>query len=68
MLITEIVGVITGFAEAFWTVIVGGITELSTAFYTTEGGLTFVGTILFIGLGLFLVMFVINWVRNLVRA
>jgi len=66
-MITEIVGVITGFAEAFWTVIVGGLTELSTAFYD-DGSLTFVGTILFIGLGLFLVMFVVNWLIKLIRA
>lgn len=65
-MITEITGVIVGFAEAFWTVIVGGLTELSTAFYN-DGGLTFVGTILFIGLGLFLVMFVVNWLRKLIR-
>lgn len=66
-MIIEIVGVITGFAEAFWTVIVDGLTELSTAFYN-DGELTFVGTILFIGLGLFLVMFVVNWIRKLIRA
>ena len=66
-MITEITGVITGFAEAFWTVIVGGLTELSTAFYD-DGSLTFVGTILFIGLGLFLVMFVVNWLIKLIRA
>lgn len=66
-MITEIVDVITGFAEAFWTVIVDGLTELSKAFYN-DGSLTFVGTILFIGLGLFLVMFVVNWIRKLIRA
>lgn len=69
-MITEIVGVITGFASAFWTIIVDGVTELSKAFYTpgADGGLTFVGTIVFIGLGLMLVMFVVNWIRNLVKA
>jgi uncharacterized membrane protein len=66
-MITEIVGVITEFAEAFWSVIVGGMTELSTAFYD-DGSLTFVGTILFIGLGLFLVMFVVNWLRRLIKS
>jgi len=66
-MVTEIVGVITGFAEAFWTVIVDGLTELTTAFYD-DGSLTFLGTILFIGLGLFLVMFVVNWIRKLIRA
>jgi hypothetical protein len=64
-MVTEIVGVITGFAEAFWTVIVDGLTELTTAFYD-DGSLTFLGTILFIGLGLFLVMFVVNWIRKLI--
>lgn len=69
-MITDIVAVITGFAGAIWTVIVDGLTELSTVFYTTgdNGGLTFIGTILFIGLGLTLVMFVISFVRNLVKA
>lgn len=67
-MITEIVEVITSFAGAFWAVIVNGLTELSTAFYTSEDGLTFVGTILFIGLGLFLVLFVVNWIRSLIRA
>jgi hypothetical protein len=66
-MITEIVGVITEFAEAFWSVIVGGMTELSTAFFD-DGSLTFVGTILFIGLGLFLVMFVVNWLRRLIKS
>jgi hypothetical protein len=66
-MITEIVGVITEFAEAFWTVIVGGLTELTTAFYD-DGSLTFLGTILFIGLGLFLVMFVVNWLRRLIKS
>lgn len=66
-MITEIVEVITGFAGAFWTIIVDGVTELSSAFYAAETGLTFVGTILFIGLGLTLIMFVINWIRSLVR-
>lgn len=69
-MITDIVAVITGFAQAVWAVIVDGLTELSTVFYTTgdNGGLTFIGTILFIGLGLTLVMFVISFVRNLVKA
>lgn len=69
-MITEIVAVITGFATAIWTVIVNGLTELSAVFYTTgpDGGLTFLGTILFIGLGLFLVMFVINFIVRLVRS
>lgn len=69
-MITDIISVITGFASAIWTVIVDGLTELSTVFYTTgdNGGLTFIGTILFIGLGLTLVMFVISFVRNLVKA
>ncbi len=67
-MIAEIVEVITGFANAIWAVIVGGLTELSAAFYVPEQGLTFVGTIVFIGLGLFLVMFVINWIRNLIKS
>ena len=66
-MITEIVEVITGFAQAIWTVIVDGLTQLSTAFYN-DGGLTFVGTVVFIGLGLFLVMFVISWIRNLIKS
>ena len=66
-MITDIVAVITDFAEAIWSVIVGGLTELSTVFYN-DGGLTFVGTVVFIGLGLFLVMFVINFIVRLVKS
>ena len=66
-MITDIVEVITGLAEAIWSVIVGGLTELSTAFYN-DGGLTFVGTVVFIGLGLFLVMFVINFIVRLIKS
>lgn len=69
-MITDIVGVLTNFAEAVWTIIVSGLTTLSTAFYTpgADGGLTFVGTVVFIGLGLFLVMFVINFIMRLIKS
>ncbi len=66
-MITEIVEVITEFASALWTVIVEGLTSLSGAFYNSESGLTLVGTVVFIGLGLFLVMFVINFIVRLIK-
>ena len=66
-MITEIVDVITAFASALWTLIVEGLTTLSTAFYN-DGGLTLVGTVVFIGLGLFLVMFVINFIVRLIKS
>ncbi len=66
-MITEIVEVITAFASAIWNVIVDGLTTMSGAFYNSESGLTLVGTVVFIGLGLFLVMFVINFIVRLIK-
>lgn len=72
-LIESIIDVIVSIITAFFGAIAEGLNELTAIFITTSEtgaftGMTFWGTLVFIGLGLTLMFFVISWVRSMIAS
>ena len=61
---TTAIGEIITSSTSWFVDIFGGLAD---AFVTAEGGLTFWGTVLFIGVGVMLVMICLRWVISLIR-
>lgn len=65
-MVGQITGVIKDFVAAVWEMIVTGLTTLTSVFYAEEG-LTFLGTVIFIGLALTLVFFVVRFIVYIIK-
>lgn len=66
-LLTDIFDVVLRVVQEFISVLVELFTNITNLFYTNEGGLTFIGVLLLIGLGMSLVYWAFRFIRNLIR-
>ncbi len=65
-MVAEIVSIITELLTGFFSVIVSGATALTDVFYDGTN-ITFFGVVVFIGLAIFLLTFVVRWIVGLIR-
>ena len=66
-MVTKVIEVVTSWVTAFTTMFVDIFENLVKIFYTTEGGVTLVGTLALSGLGIGLVYFAYRVIRKLMR-
>ena len=66
-LVLEIFSTLEDIILSFADIIIIAVSSIVQLFYTPEGGLTFVGTLLLIGLGMSLVFWAFRFIRNLIR-
>ena len=65
-MVAEIVSIITELLTGVFDAIVDGATTLTGIFYDGEN-ITFLGVVVFIGLAIFLLTFIMRWVIGLIR-
>jgi|LSQX01.1.fsa_nt_gb hypothetical protein len=65
-MVAEIVSIITTLVTGVFSVVVSGAISLSTVFYDGES-MTFIGVVVFIGLAIFLLTFIMRWIVSLIR-
>ena len=65
-MVAEIVSIITTLVTGLFSVVVSGAISLSTVFYDGES-MTFIGVVVFIGLAIFLLTFIMRWIVSLIR-
>lgn len=68
-IITELFAALTSIVTGFISVLVAGFNGIITIFWTTgaDGGLTVMGVLLLIGLGMGLVFFVFKFIKSLIQ-
>lgn len=70
-IVSELWAVVAAVVEGMIGALVSALSSLTEVFYKTgetDAGFTFVGVLLLMGIGVGLVYFVFNFVRNLVKA
>ena len=65
-MVAEIISIITDLLSGIFSAIVSGATTLTDIFYDGES-MTFLGVVVFIGLAIFLLTFIMRWVISLIR-
>lgn len=65
-MVAEIISIITELLSGVFSAIVSGATTLTGVFYDGES-MTFIGVVVFIGLVIFLLTFVMRWIVGLIR-
>lgn len=65
-MVAEIISIITDLLSGIFSAIVSGATTLTGIFYDGES-MTFLGVVVFIGLAIFLLTFIMRWVIRLIR-
>jgi len=65
-MVAEIISIITELLTGIFSAIVSGATALTGIFYDGES-MTFLGVVVFIGLAIFLLTFIMRWVISLIR-
>ena len=66
-MVAKIIEVVTSWVTSFTTMFVSIFETLVQIFYTTEGGITLIGTLSLAGLGIGLVFFAYKVIRRLMK-